>query len=123
MLCFPVGRHPLARALDRLREPRPVNGLEQIIDGVDFERFNRVLVEGGHEHDSRLHPAREQLPRYLEPGQPGHLHVEQHEIGSQLLDQPDGIDAVAGLPDDVDPTHLVEQEAELAAGRILIVGE
>ena len=35
--------------LERLGHPLFVEGLEQVIDGVDFKGFDRVLVKGGGE--------------------------------------------------------------------------
>jgi hypothetical protein len=55
--------------------------------------------------------------------QPGHLHVEKHDVGLQPVDRFERLDAVASLADDLDAADLAEQIAELVAGQLLIVHE
>jgi hypothetical protein len=48
-----------------------------------------------------------QPPGHLEPGQPGHLDVEEHHVGLEARDDgPSASIAVAGLADHLDAVHL-----------------
>ena len=49
----PVRAQPAARPAQGLLEPRPVHRFEQVIHGVDLERFDRVLVERRHKNQCR----------------------------------------------------------------------
>ena len=82
-----------------------------------------MLIVGGHEDDVRRRAAVEQPPRHLESGQPGHLHVEEDEVGLQPLDRVERLDAVAGLADHLDAPDLPEQVSQLVAGQLLVVDE
>ena len=63
----------------------------------------------------------EQPPRDFKPGQPGHLHVEEHDIRLELAGQPQRLHAVFGLAGDLDAARLAEQKAQFLAGQPLIV--
>ena len=111
------------RALDGRFEPRRIDGLQQIIDRVHFERFDGVLIVRRHEDDVRRRLRVDHAPRDFESRQAGHLDVEKHDVGLQPGDRRDGFDAVAGLTDDLDAADLAEQEAQLVARQLLIVHE
>ena len=65
----------------------------------------------------------EQPPGHLEPGQPRHLDVEEHEVGLVALDGGQRLDAVAGLRDDLDIAELLELVAQLLARQLLVVDD
>ena len=90
---------PLARARDRLLESFRAERLQQVVDGVDLERLQRVLIVRGDEDDRLI--AAEQLED-LEAVQLRHLHVEQHEIRLQLGHGLDRFEAVRAVRDDLD---------------------
>jgi len=75
---------------------------------MDLERLQRVLVVGGHE-DHHRHLLGADLADHAEAVDGGHLHVEKHELGRQLLDGVDGLHAVGALPHDLDVGFLREQ--------------
>ena len=77
---------------------------------MDLERLQRVLVVGGHE-DHHRHLLGTDLPDHAEAIDGGHLHVEEHELGRELLDRVDGLHAVGALPHDLDVGFLREQPA------------
>ena len=84
----PIERHPPARALQRQLEPRRIDRLQQVVDRVDLERFDRVLIVRGHEDDVRSRGAAvEHPPRDLEARESRHLHVEKHQVGLQAVDR------------------------------------
>ena len=74
------------RAARRLIEPRVVERLEQVVDRRELERAQRVAIVGGHE-DDRRHPLGADRAHHVEPGELGHLVVEQHEIRSAGQDR------------------------------------
>ena len=53
----------------------------------------------------------------------GHLHVHQHHVRPQPLDQLDGRGAVAGLADDLDAVLGPEDDPEAGADQVLVVRE
>ena len=119
----PVRAQPAARPGQRLLEPRRVHRLEQVIDGVDLERLDGVLVEGGDEHQRRrlLLLAFEQAPGHLEPAQPGHLDVEEDQVRLVTVDGGQRLDAVARLRHDFHVAELLELVAQLVARELLVV--
>jgi hypothetical protein len=59
-----------------LFQPGRLDRFQQVVDRVDFERFDRVLVVGRNENHCRtVRILAQQAPRHLESGQPGHLDV------------------------------------------------
>ena len=60
-----------------------VHRLQQVVDGVDLERLDGVLVEGGHEHQRRRRRRSRSSRRRAtsKPAQARHLDVEEHEVG------------------------------------------
>ena len=116
------GFHFGAGFLDRLRHPLSVEGLEQIIHGVDFESLYCVLVEGGGENDfGQGHFSVEQLLDDAEAVEAGHLHIEKNQVGIVFADEVDGFDAVLALGNDVHIADILEQVGEFVAGQLLIV--
>src|SRR3990172_3363904 len=97
------------RGLDELASARQgagdagfVKGLEQVVEGVDLEGLDSILVVGGGEYDMReLEALVHQLLEDAEAVKPGHLHIEEDQVGGLFLDQVDGFEAVASLADDV----------------------
>ena len=61
--------------------------------------------------------------RHLEPGQPGHLHVQEYQIGAEILDQAERLDAVGRLADDGGLTLAFQQIAQLFARQLLVVDD
>ena len=63
----------------------------------------------------------EQLLDDAEAVEAGHLHVEEDEVGTALLDQVDGLEAVLALGDDVDISSVFEQVGKLIPGKLFVV--
>ena len=113
-----------AGALDRLQHAGFVEGLEQVVDGVDVEGAHRVLVEGGGEDDLRQPVlVLDELLEHGESVEAGHLHIEKDEVGLVLADELDGLDAVCALGHDFDAAGGVEQILQLFARELLIVDD
>ena len=75
----------------------------------------KMTVTGGSRSD--------QPPGDLETGQPGHLDVEKHQVRAGSADGLQRLEAVAGLADDLDAAHLVEQVAQLVPRQLLVVDD
>ncbi len=97
------GLQLVADFVDGLRDTLAIERLQQIVDGIHFERLDGVLIVGGSEDDLRQrHLAVQQLLDDAEAVETRHLHVKEDEIGRELLDQVDGLDSVLALSHDVD---------------------
>ena len=68
---------PRGDAVQRSIEPRALDRLEQVVEGVDLERAQGVLVVGRREHD---HRARRDALDHLEAAEPGHMDVEKQHV-------------------------------------------
>ena len=98
-----VGAFAVTASCDRAGhsafEPLGLDRLEDVIDRLEVEGFDRVIVMCGDEDDrGALCLVGERL-RNRHAIDFGHRHVEQHEIGLQRLDQPQGLRPVARRSD------------------------
>ena len=75
----------------------------------------------GDDHDRRRHRDHDLLGR-LQAIQPGHVQVHGDQVGSELLRQRDGLEAVACLADDLDRGVGDQDRRQQGAGRRRIVG-
>ena len=111
----------LPRLLHRLRHPLLVERLQQIVDGIHFEGLHGVLIERRGEDDLRhRHFAVEQLLDHAKAVEPRHLHIEKDEVGRQVFDQVDGLNAILALRDHVD-VDLFQQKCEFVARQLLVI--
>ena len=117
----PIDVDAPAGPLHRQLEPRLVDRLQQVVDRVDLERLDGVLIVRRDEDDVRPVLRVEHPPRHLEPGQPGHLHVEKHDVGLQAIDGRERLDPVARLPDHLDAPHLPEEVAQFVPRQLFVV--
>jgi uncharacterized protein with von Willebrand factor type A (vWA) domain len=76
----PQRRHA-SRARQRLEQPPEANRLEQIIDRVHLECFQRISVEGSSKDDCRRLVELLNMLRDLESVHFRHANIEQHDIG------------------------------------------
>ena len=121
-----------AHALQGLFDAGAVEGLEEVVDGVYVKGADGVLVISGGEDDlgermgfaggAGLAEAEEALDGG-EAIEAGHLDVEEDEIGVVLLNELDGLNAVAALGEDIDAADLVEEVAELFASELFVVDD
>ena len=115
---------PPAHPCQRLLQPPHVDGLEQVVDGVDLERLERVLVEGGDEHDHRrIGIALEQAAGDLEAAQARHLDVEEDEVRLVRLDRADRLATVGGGGDDLHVLMRLEAQAKPLGSQRLVVND
>jgi len=100
--------------------------LQQEAAGARAERLVDVLVEvEGREDDDlrRRGRAVAQDPSRLEPVQPRHPDVHQHDVGLQVASELDRLGAVARLADHLDVRFRLEDQPEAGADERLVVGE
>ena len=62
-------------------------------------------------------------PEQVEAGEPGHLDVEQDEVGLELGDGPCGVQAVVGLGDEADVGMGAQVLGQQAAGEHFVFGD
>ena len=89
-------------ALDGAVDAGFVEGLKDIVDGVNVKGLNGVMVEGGSEDNVR--DFKFALHEFLEDAEAiesGHLDVEKDEVGVVFLDEVEGFDAIFAVAEDV----------------------
>jgi len=77
-----------------------------------------VLIERRREDDPRV--VRDPL-EHLEPAQLGHLDVQKHEVGLQLIDHSHGIGARGRFANALHPGDFPDQLSKLLAGERLVL--
>ena len=101
----------LARPRNRLGDARLVKRLQDVIHGVYVKRLHRVLIKsGGKYHVRHFHLAFNNLFQHAEPIQPGHFHIQKHQVRRMLLDQRHGLHPVLPLSDHIDLGEPLQQE-------------
>ena len=82
-----------------------------------------MLLVGGHEDDRRRSLEARQDLRQVEPGQAGHLDVEEHRVDLLGLQHPQRLGGGVGPADLTDARVTAEQEGELVEGGTLVVDD
>jgi hypothetical protein len=101
-----------------------VEGLEDIIDGVDVEGLDSVLVEGGGEDDvGDFEFAFNEFFEDAEAVEARHLDVQEDEVRRILFDEVDGFEAVFALAEKIDLREGLEEESEFFASGFLVVDD
>ena len=108
----------------RLDEVLGVGVLEQEAAGPGAETREDVvvLVEGGEDDDPRQ-VVRDDPAGCLDAVHDRHLHVHEHDVGSQLAAQPDGLGPVVRLTDHLEVLLDGEDEREAGAHEPVVVDE
>lgn len=109
-------------SLESLPEPKPIEGLQQIVDRFDLESPDRVLVVRRDEHDGGQVVVR-QLLDDREAVHSRHLDVEEDDVGMVLPDSFDRFGSIGGLADDTDGLGLGKESPELVARQPLVVDD
>ena len=126
LLKLPVIRHqipranPVASAVERRDEPSAVDGLEEVIERVDFEGVERVLVVRRDEDDVRYAFDADGLD-HRESVHSWHSDVEIHEVGRVAKDRRHGFSPVATLADDFDVPLRIQPHADALARKRFVV--
>src|SRR6266550_2818629 len=109
------------RAAERLLEPLVVERLDQVIDRGEIESRDGVIVR--RREDDRRHVVGADLSYDFQPSLPGHLDVEEHDIGLQLADRGDRRESVVGSAHDLDVVFVRQQILEPLAREPLVIGD
>jgi len=76
-----------------------------------------------HSQEDRPGPRRiaKDLPGGLEPVQQRHGEIEHGHVGNQIADPPDGLLAIRGLADDLEPRAL-QEHFQAFADHLVVIG-
>ena len=120
------GRRSAAKLAFRLHdgsfETLAPHRLQQIIDGVDIERFSRVALIGGDEDDQRF-PLLPQGPDYGEAIQFRHLQIQQDDVRFELQDSRQGFCAGGSFAGDFERRHGLDVLAQNVSRDWFIIGD
>src|SRR5207302_9289518 len=76
---------------------------------------------GGKDEVRYFHFSLDELLEHAKTVEPGHLHIEEHQIGRMLFDQRKRLHAVFPLADQTDLRQSFQQIREFVARRLLII--
>ena len=108
----------LTHPVQRLAEPFGAEGLQEIIEGLHFERRDSVLVESRREDHMRT---MDDVPEHLEAIALGHLDVQKQQVRPEGVDGAHGRRPIARLAGNGDPRHMGQQVPQLLARQRLVV--
>src|SRR5689334_16469040 len=97
-----------------------IKRLEQVIEGADLKRLERVLVISGHKDNHRQRLSGEMLQR-LKAVHLRHLHIEENQIGRQRANARYCLRAITAFFDEFDVRVAFEQDAEVTPRQRLII--
>ena len=113
-------------------EAHRVEWLEEKVERVDLEGAQGVIVVSRDEHDGwRPGPILRPLVRVaaleglddLEAIDFRHLDIEEDEVGTLLLDELQGLDAVGRLAEEADVVQAGEEADQAVARQLLVVDD
>ena len=119
---LPALRDLLARVAERRPEPLGAERLQQEIEGMHFERSERVLVVRRHEHHRRI-PGRLNRARQIQSVHFRHLDVQKEQLGARGFNRRHRLLAIRAFADDLEVVFLLEQGDDARAGNRLVVDD
>ena len=111
------------QALDDAGEPVGVDGLQEVVERLDRERVDGVALVRGHEHDGGRVGALAHERRRLDAAQPGHLDVEEDDVGLEVAGEIERLARAGRLADDPHLGLAGEQIPQLRPRRRFVVDE
>ena len=123
-----LGAEVLLAGRDRADRARQV-GLDRVLQDVALharvERVPHVLLVGVHaeDQDAARGPLLQHLDRRVQPVHLRHGHVHDDDVGFELLDERDALEAVAGLADHRDVGVVFEDAPEPLPHQRVVVDE
>jgi hypothetical protein len=110
--------------LNGFREAGFIEGLEDVVDGVNIEGLDGIVVEGGGEDDVRdFEFPFDEFLEDAETVEAGHLDVEENEVGGVFLDEVDGVEAVFALSQEVNFGEGFEEKREFLTRGFFVVDD
>ena len=110
------------RAPERIGEAFAAERLDQVVDGIGFERAHRVLLVGGDEDRGR-HARRADRGHHVQAGDRRHLDVEEDQVGRLAADRFHRGHAVAAFAQQLDLRILAQQSHDRPARDRLVVDD
>lgn len=98
-----------------------VEGLEQVVNGIDLEGRDGVVAIRGGKHHGRL-GFQFNAAGHLQAGHTRHFDVEEDQVGAELLDVFEGIYAIFSHIDHLNIRHGAQHPLHFAAGGHFIIG-
>ena len=112
----------LAReTLDDTGQPLGLDGLDEVVEGLDGEGVDRVALVRRDEDDSWALATVEHEPRHFDSRHPRQFDVEEDDVVAHTLRERECLTRGSGLADDLDLGMRGEQVAQLASRRRLVV--
>ena len=110
----------VAGALQGLQHTIHLEGLDQVVEGIDLKGVAHVLVVGGGEdhHNGGIHVLNDAAA--LHAGLAGHFHVQENDLRAQFLHHVQQLFAVLSLAHQLEALHLFDH-APLDQAHSLIV--
>ena len=99
------------------------HGLEEIIEGIDLERFDGIAIIRRDKHELGQCLAADQVFDDLKAIEAGHLDVEKKQIRRELTDHVYRFDSVARLTDDIYLGNRLEEKTKFLARKLFIVDD
>src|SRR5210317_873976 len=93
---------------------------EQVVHGVNFKRFDGILVIGSHKNHDR-HPLRTYRLKNLESIKLRHLDIQKDELRRRFDNRVYRLATVGTFADDSDSWMIFQQGANSPAGQRLII--
>jgi hypothetical protein len=101
-----------------------VEGLEDVVDGVDVEGLDGIVIEGGGEDNVR--DFQFAFGEFLEDAkaiEAGHLDIEEDQVRGVFFDEIDGVETVFALGEEIDFGKGFEEKGEFIAGGLFVVDD
>ena len=76
--------------MQRLRQTAFLDGLEKVVNGIQFECLDRVLVVSSNEdhmRDFNLYLLVQELANHSQTVLPRHRDIQEEDVGFELLDE------------------------------------
>ena len=110
----------LVQALDRLREARGLDGLEQVIEGFGIEGADRVFGVGRDKNDTG---GGRDVGQQVEAAFGRHRNVEEYDVGRLTRQEVDGLGEVGRFAGEINARLRLQELAQLLAGEAFVVDE
>ena len=113
----------LADPADGFGQAFGAHGLEQVVNGGQLEGLQGLVLVGGDEDDGRGTGEAGNHPGDVQPGERGHVDVQEERVDLELLHGLQRLGPGVGAVDGAHPRIERQQEGQLLNGRQFVVGD